>query len=72
MDVFNRCEQEGNILITLEMWAEVHPLLATIPVNWDYKLPYGLLYEEDPPGGIRQFVEIIREAVRELAGSNSG
>ncbi|MGN1115981.1 MAG: LysR family transcriptional regulator, partial [Candidatus Ornithomonoglobus sp.] len=35
IDVFNRCEQSGGIMLTLDAWAEVHPSLVTIPVDWD-------------------------------------
>lgn len=44
IEVFNRCEQSGAVLLTLDCWSDVHPSLVTIPVKWDYTLPYGILY----------------------------
>lgn len=62
-EVFNRCEQEGNLLLSLEEWADVHPLLNTLPVSWDYRMPYGLIYAGNPPQGVLQFVEAVKEVV---------
>ncbi|MBD5111563.1 MAG: LysR family transcriptional regulator [Ruminococcaceae bacterium] len=44
IEVFNRCEQSGAVLLTLDCWADVHPSLVTIPVKWNYTTPYGILY----------------------------
>ena len=49
MEVFNRCVQTRNPLMTLECWSEVHPSLVTLPVDWDFTIPYGILYAP-PPG----------------------
>ena len=49
MEVFNRCAQTQNAMVTLECWQEVHPGLVTLPVDWDFPLPYGLLYSLNPP-----------------------
>lgn len=63
MEVFNRCEQEGNLLLTLDGWTGVHPLLATIPVNWNYVMPYGLIYALDPPKSIQQFIDAVQQYI---------
>lgn len=61
LSVFNRCAETGNVLLTLECWQEVHPGLISIPVNWDYTIPYGLLYSLDAPEDVLKFVETVRE-----------
>lgn len=63
LSVFNRCAETGNILLTLECWQEVHPGLKSIPVNWDYSIPYGLLYSFDVPKDVRKFVETVKSIV---------
>ena len=45
LDTFNRCEEEGCLLLTLDAWDNIH---LTIPVDWAYKMPYGLLYKKNP------------------------
>lgn len=61
LSVFNRCAETGNVLLTLECWQDVHPGLVTIPVNWSYSIPYGLLYALDPPEDVKQFVEAVKK-----------
>lgn len=60
MSVFNRCAETGNVLLTIECWKDVHPGLVSIPVNWDYSIPYGLLYRGDESEDIRRFVEAVK------------
>lgn len=63
LSVFNRCAETGNILLTIECWQEVHPGLVTIPVNWDYSIPYGLLYSFDAPEDVHRFAETVKNFV---------
>lgn len=60
LSVFNRCAETNNVLLTIECWQEVHPALVTIPVKWDYKIPYGLLYSNDAPDDVLRFVDTIK------------
>lgn len=57
ISVFNRCAETKNVLLTLECWQDVHPGLVTLPVNWDYRIPYGLLYPLNPLPDIKRFVD---------------
>lgn len=61
LSVFNRCAETNNVLLTIECWQEVHPALVTIPVKWDYKIPYGLLYSNNAPDDVLRFVDTIKE-----------
>ena len=57
LSVFNRCAETRNILLTIECWQEVHPGLVSIPVNWDYSIPFGLLYSFHAPEDVLRFVK---------------
>lgn len=59
IEVFNRCEQTRHPMVTIECWAEVHPALVTIPVEWDHPIPYGLLYALDPPDDVRAVLRAL-------------
>lgn len=61
LSVFNRCAETGNVLLTIECWQDVHPGLVTLPVEWDYSIPYGLLYSLDAPADVLEFVETVRK-----------
>lgn len=63
LSVFNRCAETGEVLLTIECWQEVHPALVSIPVNWDYSIPYGLLYSLDAPKDVLRFVNAAKAPV---------
>lgn len=62
MDVFNACEQRGYLLEVPETWADVHPAIATIPVQWDYEMPFGIVYARQPSQAFAQFIQILSSA----------
>lgn len=60
LSVFNRCAETGKVLLTIECWREVHPGLVSVPVNWDYSIPYGLLYSLNAPRDVLRFVRAVK------------
>ena len=64
MEAFNRCENSNDVLLAIPGWANVHPLLKVIPVEWDYSIPFGLLHSPKPSGIVKQFLEAVKEAVQ--------
>jgi DNA-binding transcriptional LysR family regulator len=60
IETFNRCEESGAFLLTLDGWKDVHPSLVTLPVDWPYTLPYGLLYPLKPSSSVQLFVKAIQ------------
>lgn len=60
MEVFNRCVQDRCLLVTLSCWADVHPSLVTLPVEWEFSTPFGILYQKDPPSDVARFIETVR------------
>ena len=66
MDTFNDCEERGVLLLTQERWRNIHPSLKTLPVQWDFTLPYGLLYAKELRGEPLWFLERARELKREV------
>ena len=61
LSVFNRCAETNHVLLTIECWQDVHPGLVSIPVNWDYSIPYGLLYSLNAPEDVLKFVETVEK-----------
>lgn len=62
VNVFNRCESSSEILLAIPGWANVHPLLKVIPVDWEHSIPYGLLYAPQSSGIVTRFLEAARMA----------
>ena len=62
MDIFNRCESSDDILLAIPGWANVHPLLKGIPVDWDFGIPFGILHSCEPTETVKKFLEAARKA----------
>lgn len=60
LGVFNRCENSNDILIAVEAWAGVHPLIKVIPVEWEYTIPYGLLHSKTPSETVKRFLMAVQ------------
>ena len=63
MDTFNECELTGSLLLTFDAWRNVHPALVTIPVNWPFTSPYGLLYSKQISGTAAEFLQELRSCL---------
>lgn len=59
VEVFNRCENSNDILMAVENWKDVHPLLKVIPVDWKYTIPYGILYSQEPSTLVKRFLRAM-------------
>lgn len=61
LSVFNRCETENNIVMTIDNWVNVHPMFKTIPVNWNYTIPFGILHSPTPSDTVQKFLDAVRQ-----------
>lgn len=63
-DIFNRCENSYDVLLAIPGWANVHPLLKVIPVEWDYSIPYGLLHSPHPSESVKRFLLAAKSIIK--------
>ncbi|UWD50097.1 LysR family transcriptional regulator [Clostridioides difficile] len=63
VEVFNECEQTGSVLLTLDVWEDVHPSLITIPLTEKFANPYGIIYSQDCTNEMKQFIELIENSI---------
>lgn len=68
MNVFNRCENSNDVLLAIPGWANVHPLLKVIPVEWEHSIPYGILHSPEPSETVGRFLAAARAASAEITG----
>ena len=66
MDIFNRCESTNDVLLAIPGWANVHPLVKMIPVDWNHSIPYGILHSPDPTPVVQRFLEAAATVSKEL------
>lgn len=62
--IFNQCENSNDILMTISQWENVHPLLKIIPVEWDYVIPFGLLYSPEPSKQVLSFIHALAQVLK--------
>lgn len=60
VSVFNQCENNNCVLMAIENWRYVHPLLKVLPVDWSYTIPFGLLHAPNASPVVRRFLEAVR------------
>ena len=63
--VFNQCANEDLTLATLALWGGVHPMLKTLPTDWECSVSYGLLHSPESAEHVREFLEAIEEVLDE-------
>ncbi|MFM9413544.1 LysR family transcriptional regulator [Peptococcus simiae] len=64
LDVFNKCNQAEVVLLSLDIWSNIHPSLINIPLNWQGPgVPYGLIYAKQPREEVLQFIDDFSKLV---------
>ena len=61
VSVFNQCVNTNCILMAIENWRYVHPLLKIMPVDWGYTIPFGLLHSPEPSDIVREFLQAVKK-----------
>jgi DNA-binding transcriptional LysR family regulator len=59
--VFNRCANEDYALMAFDFWKHSHPLIKILPVEWDFTVPYGLLYSPVPSEPVARFIAAVEK-----------
>lgn len=61
INTFNLCIKRNCVIITSPNWIDIHPMIKTIKLNWDYKVPFGIIYSTKPSKETLRFLRIIFE-----------
>ncbi len=61
--IFNECNQTNCLMETLDIWTDVHPSLVTLPMEWDYKMPYGIVYAKSPSQAVQKFIAVVQKGI---------
>ena len=59
VDTFALCEVNPYVLITQQVYADIHPNLITIPLESQYTMPYGLMYSIAPTSAAKRFIDAV-------------
>lgn len=60
---FNKCENNNCVLMAIENWKYVHPLLKILPVDWGYTIPFDLLHSPEPSPMVSRFLKAVEKVL---------
>ncbi|MEC4271917.1 LysR family transcriptional regulator [Adlercreutzia sp. R25] len=63
MDTFNQCSRDNCLMLSFPIWKDVHPMLTTRPVQWPYRIPYGMVYAANPSPAMELFADALKRAL---------
>lgn len=64
LDIFNQSENNNSILMSIDTWSNAHPLLKILPVEWNHRIPFGLLHAKKPTETVRLFLDAIKKVIQ--------
>jgi DNA-binding transcriptional LysR family regulator len=60
MSVFNECAETNKMLLITSVWENIRPDLKPIKLDWDFSIPYGLIYSKNPSENVKRFINVIK------------
>lgn len=68
-DAYNACVENGCVMLGIGNIRNVHPFLKRIPINYDKKCSFGIVYSNDPTPAVKKFISVIETILSEKEGS---
>lgn len=59
INAFNRAVKENIPIIAIDGWENIHPLLKIIPIDWEFIVPFGIMYSPKPSDTVKQFIKML-------------
>ena len=53
------------LLSLIHIWADIHPMLRTVPVDWEYFMPFGLLHAPTPSRAVKRFLDAVKTVMKQ-------
>lgn len=57
INIFATCELNNYLMLSLDVWSDIYPSMKTCPVDWNYTVPYGLLYSLNPTKEVQALID---------------
>ena len=62
--VFNTCERNKDLLVVIRDWDCIHPMMKVVPVEWEYNIPFGVLYSPKPSEIVERFLSAVKTVIQ--------
>lgn len=63
-NAYNQCELNNHLIMTIDPWKDVHPLLKVVPVQWDFTIPFGILHAQKPSKNVQIFLDAVKQIIQ--------
>ena len=57
---FNKAVKDNVPIMAIDGWENIHPLLKIVPVEWEYQIPFGIMYSPNPTKQVESFIKTIQ------------
>lgn len=64
IQTFNHCAESNAVLLSLECWENIHPMLINIPLEHTYLLPYGMIVSKEPSEDMQEFLFLVQNHLK--------
>ena len=64
--LLNECANSSTMILGLDVWANNHPLITAAALDWDRRLPYGIIFSKTPSIPVSRFIEMVFPAIKKL------
>ena len=61
MELFADCELNKRAIVTFELWDDIHPNLACVPLAEPFSMPYGLIFPKHPSSQAIKLYQAAKE-----------
>ena len=63
MELFADCALNNRAIVTAEIWEDIHPDLACIPLAEPHSIPYGLIFPKNPSSQVMRLYETAQKTM---------
>lgn len=63
INAFNRAVKVNIPIIAIDGWENIHPLLKIIPIDWEFVVPFGIMYSPKPSDSVKQFIKMLNNII---------
>lgn len=64
ISALNNCVKSNWLLVSTQDWQSVHPMLAMKDVNWDFEIPFGLVYGQQHNQAVDEVLNFLKTTGR--------
>lgn len=65
MKALNQCEHSNDLMMAIDYWRDVNPMLRIVPVDWEYVLHFGIFHAPTPSRAVKRFLDAVKTVMKQ-------